>query len=39
MELLALDDTLKDLVISPDKSEAESADDAIINEMTTKMKL
>jgi hypothetical protein len=39
MELLALDDTLKDLIISPDKSEAESADDAIINEMTTKMKL
>jgi hypothetical protein len=40
MELLALDDMLKDLVISPVKSKAESsADDAVINEMTTKMKL
>jgi hypothetical protein len=39
MELLASDDTLKDLVISPVESEAESADDAVINETTTKIKL
>jgi hypothetical protein len=39
MELLALDDTLKDLIISPVKSKAESANDAIINKTTTMMKL
>jgi hypothetical protein len=39
MELLASDDTLKDLIISPVESEAESANDAVINETTTKIKL
>jgi hypothetical protein len=39
MELLASNDMLKDLVISPVESEAELADDYIINEMTTKIKL
>jgi hypothetical protein len=40
MELHASDDMLKDLVISPVVSEAESsANDAVINEMTTKIKL